>query len=155
MVRNREGVERRCRLLPTSTMGAGAISEETIALVDALRAEGVKFVIITGARTTTLHERMPLLCKADAVACETGSKILYPPPGAAQPCAPEAWTLDTDWVPPPSPISQTCRRVSTALPPLSEPRQPPGGPRTSLLRSPSPPLWRTPTRPRPPAGHAV
>ena len=72
MVRNRDGAERRCRLLPTSTMGAGAISEETIALVDALRAEGVKFVIITGTRhpppTTTPKSGGPRLRRARRIA---------------------------------------------------------------------------------------
>ena len=82
-VRNSQGEERHCRLLPTSTMGAGVISDKTVALVDELRGLGVKFVIISGARTTTMFARYPRLPTCDAIACETGAKILYPPSFAA------------------------------------------------------------------------
>jgi hypothetical protein len=81
-VRNSEGEERNCRLLPTSTMGSGVISDRTVHLVDQLRSHGVRFVIISGARTTTMFARYPRLPHCDAIACETGVKILYPPSGS-------------------------------------------------------------------------
>ena len=94
-VRNSGGEERDCRLLPTSTMGAGVISDKTVALVDELRSLGVKFVIISGARTTTMFARYPRLPTCDAIACETGAKILYPPaPGTAGAGSGELETVD-------------------------------------------------------------
>ena len=79
VVRNKEGEERECSLLPTSTMGNGVISDRTLELVRGLRERGVKFVMISGARTTTMFARLPRLPNCDAIACETGVKILYPP----------------------------------------------------------------------------
>ena len=37
-----------------------------------LRAQGILFVIITGARKSTLLERLPFLPKGDAAVSETG-----------------------------------------------------------------------------------
>ena len=61
VVRSPDGEQRECRLLPSSTMGDGCVSERTVELVDALRAEGVLFFVVTAARKSTLLERMPLL----------------------------------------------------------------------------------------------
>ena len=72
VVRNSDGEERSCRLLPTSTMGNGVVSEESIALVAKLRAAGVKFVVVSGARSTTIIKRLPLLPHVDAAVSETG-----------------------------------------------------------------------------------
>jgi len=63
--------------------------------VDELRSLGVKFVIISGARTTTMFARYPRLPTCDAIACETGAKILYPPaPGTAGAGSGESETVD-------------------------------------------------------------
>lgn len=51
----------------------GAISAGTIKKVANLRAEGVKFAIITGARLSTLLMRLPYLPAADAFVCENGA----------------------------------------------------------------------------------
>jgi len=98
-VRRSNGDSRKCRVLPSSTMGRGVISEETVGLIQQIREKGVKFVIITGARTSTILERMPMLPICDAIACETGSKILFPPAGsnARDMSKPSEWTLDSDW----------------------------------------------------------
>ena len=69
------GDRRDCRVLPSSTMGPGMVSERTVSLVDALRAEGVLFVVVTAARKSTLLERWPLLPACDARVCETGSRV--------------------------------------------------------------------------------
>lgn len=50
----------------------GAISAKTIQQVARLRAQGVKFVVITGARLSTLLMRLPYLPVADAFVCENG-----------------------------------------------------------------------------------
>jgi len=97
IVRNKDGQTRACRLLPASTMGNGTVSERTIELVGKLRAHGVKFVIISGARTTTIQERLPFLPLVDAVACETGSKIFYPPDSTTEPVKASSWMMDEEW----------------------------------------------------------
>eukprot|EP00287_Rhodomonas_sp_CCMP768_P017850 CAMPEP_0202822352 /NCGR_PEP_ID=MMETSP1389-20130828/11008_1 /ASSEMBLY_ACC=CAM_ASM_000865 /TAXON_ID=302021 /ORGANISM="Rhodomonas sp., Strain CCMP768" /LENGTH=267 /DNA_ID=CAMNT_0049495255 /DNA_START=42 /DNA_END=845 /DNA_ORIENTATION=- len=78
-------------------MGAGTVSDRTVELIGKLREKGVKFVIITGARSTTVIERMPMLPMVDAVACETGSKVWYPPPSACNPPDANEWELDKEW----------------------------------------------------------
>lgn len=75
IVRSPSGEERVCRLLPSSTMGDGLVSERTIALVDELRRRGILFCVVTAARKSTLLERYPMLPAADAAVCETGSRI--------------------------------------------------------------------------------
>ena len=70
-----DGQRRDCRLLPSSTMGDGLVSERTVTLVQELREEGVIFVIVTAARKSTLFERQPLLPASDAACCETGSRV--------------------------------------------------------------------------------
>ena len=75
VVESPSGETRECRLLPSSTMGDGFVSERTIELVAALRAEGIAFVIVTAARKSTLFERQPMLPACDAACCETGSRV--------------------------------------------------------------------------------
>jgi len=75
VLRASDGAARPCRLLPESTMGDGVVSDRTVELVAQLRAEGILFVIVTGARKSTTLERLPMLPAADAVVCETGSRI--------------------------------------------------------------------------------
>ena len=69
------GTERNCRLLPTSTMGAGLFSERSAQLIAALRKAGVVFVYISGARRSTMLERIPLLAPADFAVAETGGRM--------------------------------------------------------------------------------
>eukprot|EP00928_Gymnodinium_smaydae_P037362 TRINITY_DN25951_c0_g3_i1.p1 TRINITY_DN25951_c0_g3~~TRINITY_DN25951_c0_g3_i1.p1 ORF type:complete len:323 (-),score=58.29 TRINITY_DN25951_c0_g3_i1:216-1184(-) len=75
VVQSPSGETRECRLLPSSTMGDGFVSERTIELVKALRDEGIIFVIVTAARKSTLFERHPMLPACDAACCETGSRV--------------------------------------------------------------------------------
>ena len=74
-VRSPDGEERACRLLPSSTMGDGLVSERTVELIDELRSLGVLFVVVTAARKSTLLERLPLLPAVDAAVGETGLRI--------------------------------------------------------------------------------
>jgi len=67
---------RRCRMLPTSTMGPGLMSFETMALIDKIRQEGVHFVYVTGARKSTILERLPLMPIVDAAFSETGGRFM-------------------------------------------------------------------------------
>jgi len=99
LARNSEGEQRTCRLLPTSTMGNGVVSDETVRLVDELRKEGVKFVVVSGARTTTILKRIPLLPRVDACISETGSRVMYAPPNDPGPACDVAsrMKLDTQW----------------------------------------------------------
>lgn len=75
VVESPSGERRECRLLPSSTMGDGFVSERTIELVKQLRDEGIAFVIVTAARKSTLFERHPMLPACDAACCETGSRV--------------------------------------------------------------------------------
>ena len=66
--------------LPKSSTGkVGVISAKTLSLVETLRQDrNVKFVLISGMRTSTLLQRLPYLPKADAYASENGGRIFYP-----------------------------------------------------------------------------
>lgn len=44
----------------------------------AVRSTGVLLVLITGARTSTLFQRLPFLPKADAYASENGGRLFFP-----------------------------------------------------------------------------
>mmetsp|Transcript_20065 Transcript_20065/g.50806 ORF Transcript_20065/g.50806 Transcript_20065/m.50806 type:complete len:329 (-) Transcript_20065:1263-2249(-) len=68
--------KRRCVLLPTSTMGPGVMSLRTMDLITELRGAGVLFVYVTGARCSTLMERLPLMAPVDAAFGETGGRYL-------------------------------------------------------------------------------
>jgi len=56
----------------------GIISETTIQLCQQLRQRNVKFVLVSGMRTTTLFQRLPYLPFADAYCSENGGRIFYP-----------------------------------------------------------------------------
>eukprot|EP00966_Prymnesium_polylepis_P305359 7056403-Prymnesium_polylepis.1 len=69
------GERRDCRLVQSSTMGLSVVSERKIALVDALRAEGIRFSVVTAARKSTMLQRWPLLPECDAHVCESGGRV--------------------------------------------------------------------------------
>lgn len=83
IVESPSGERRDCRLLPSSTMGDGVVSERTASLVQQLRNEGILFIIVTAARKSTLLERLPMLPECDAAVCETGSRIYLREPGGS------------------------------------------------------------------------
>jgi hydroxymethylpyrimidine pyrophosphatase-like HAD family hydrolase len=58
----------------------GVISARTLQQVAHLRRNDIKFVIVTGARTSTLLQRLPHLPAADAFVSENGGRIWYPDP---------------------------------------------------------------------------
>ncbi len=65
---------------PKSSTGlVGVISAKTLSLVDEIRNQNnVKFVLISGMRTSTLLQRLPYLPRADAYCSENGGRIFYP-----------------------------------------------------------------------------
>jgi hypothetical protein len=66
-------------LPPSATGLRGIISSQTLATCRDLRVKkGVKLVLVTGARTSTLLNRLPYLPKADAYCTEAGGRIFYP-----------------------------------------------------------------------------
>lgn len=82
-------------LTPPSASGRqGVISAATLHLVAELRAKGALFVVISGARLSTLLMRLPYLPTADAYVCENGGRILYP--GSDLPTACPV-TEDAEW----------------------------------------------------------
>ncbi|GLC33935.1 hypothetical protein PLESTB_000819800 [Pleodorina starrii] len=82
-------------LTPPSASGRqGVISAATLHLVAQLRSRGALFVVISGARLSTLLMRLPYLPAADAYVCENGGRILYP--GSDLPTACPV-TEDKDW----------------------------------------------------------
>jgi hypothetical protein len=59
--------------LPMSSTGKRAwISLQTIRCIHAIRSSGIPFVLLSGARTSTILERLPWLPRPDAVATENG-----------------------------------------------------------------------------------
>lgn len=83
-----------------------------VELVAQLRAEGVLFVIVTGARKSTTLERLPMLPPADAVICETGSRIFR---GTT---AEGAGTLDAAWE---ARLAHICGPLDREMPPSDRP----------------------------------
>lgn len=66
-------------LPPSATGMRGIISSQTLATCRDLRVKkGLKLVLVTGARTSTLLNRLPYLPKADAYCTEAGGRIFYP-----------------------------------------------------------------------------
>ncbi|KAG1658592.1 hypothetical protein FOA52_016204 [Chlamydomonas sp. UWO 241] len=63
---------------PSASGRVGVISAATIAKVAELRASGIKFVVISGARLSTLLMRLAYLPAGDAYVCENGGRIFYP-----------------------------------------------------------------------------
>jgi len=101
------GEERICRVLPKSTMGLGYVSERTVELVDALREDGVRFVVITAARKSTLLERLELLPTCDVAVGECGTRIYYD------------GKLDMDWA---SRFEAVSGPLETDVPPEDRPQ---------------------------------
>lgn len=85
-----------CLKVPSLTLGGGYISEKTLDLVDELRQTfGVKFVLMTGARTSTMlmRRQSATLPTTDFDVCEGGGKQWRrngKPPA-------ESCDLDADW----------------------------------------------------------
>jgi len=66
-------------LPPSATGLQGVISSQTLSTCQKLRMKkNVKLVLITGARTCTLLNRLPYLPKADVYVSEGGGRIFYP-----------------------------------------------------------------------------
>jgi len=74
------GDENELIFLPPSATGIrGVISSQTLSTCQKLRMEkNVKLVLITGARTSTLLNRLPYLPRADVYVSEGGGRIFYP-----------------------------------------------------------------------------
>jgi hypothetical protein len=66
------------QLPPSSTGMVGIISLQTLLKCQEIRKKGVKFVLVSGMRSSTLLKRLPYLPKADAYCCEAGGRIFYP-----------------------------------------------------------------------------
>jgi hypothetical protein len=71
------------KLPPSSTGMRGIISSKTLAMIQEIRRKGkedddVKFVLVSGMRTSTFLNRLPYLPKADAYCTEAGGRIFYP-----------------------------------------------------------------------------
>lgn len=64
--------------LPRSSTGQqGYVSVKALKMLRQLQDAGVKVAIVTGARSSTLLERLPYLPAADAVVSENGGRIFY------------------------------------------------------------------------------
>jgi len=96
---------RKCRVLPTSTMGPGFMSERTIDLISRVRSQGVKFVYVTGARCSTLMERLPIIGFVDAAFGETGGRFLVD----------SCRKLDPEWT---EKMEEFCGPADSAAPPF-------------------------------------
>ena len=66
------------KLPPSSTGMRGIISSKTLSQIQEIRRKGIKFILVSGARASTLLSRLPYLPKADAYCCEAGGRIFYP-----------------------------------------------------------------------------
>lgn len=66
------------KLPPSSTGMRGIISSKTLCMVQDIRRRGIKFVLVSGMRTSTFLERLPYLPRADAYCTEDGGRIFYP-----------------------------------------------------------------------------
>ncbi|KAG7365433.1 haloacid dehalogenase-like hydrolase [Nitzschia inconspicua] len=67
------------KLPPSSTGMRGVISSKTHSIIQEIRrTKDVKFVLVSGMRTSTFLNRLPFLPKADAYCTEAGGRIFYP-----------------------------------------------------------------------------
>ena len=66
------------KLPPSATGMRGIISSKTLAQIQDIRSKGIKFVLISGMRTSTFLSRVPYLPRADAYCTEAGGRIFYP-----------------------------------------------------------------------------
>ncbi|KAF6266171.1 hypothetical protein COO60DRAFT_1475933, partial [Scenedesmus sp. NREL 46B-D3] len=74
-------------MLPQSSTGRlGIISQASLAKAAELRRAGTAVVIISGARTSTVLQRLPYLPAADAIIAENGGRIWYPDPSGLTMC---------------------------------------------------------------------
>jgi hypothetical protein len=71
-------------LPPSSTGMIGVISSKTLSQCQDVRREGVKLVLVSGMRSSTLLKRLPFLPRADAYCCEAGGRIFYPVTNSVQ-----------------------------------------------------------------------
>lgn len=74
------------QLPPSSTGMVGVISSQTLRLCRDVRRDGVKFVLVSGMRASTLFKRLSYLPRADAYCCEAGGRIFYPVTDGDQGC---------------------------------------------------------------------
>jgi hypothetical protein len=65
-------------LPPSSTGMKGVISSKALRQCQDVRRQGVKLVLVSGMRSSTLLKRLPYLPRADAYCCEAGGRIFYP-----------------------------------------------------------------------------
>jgi hypothetical protein len=65
-------------LPPSSTGMKGIISSKTLCQCQDVRQQGIKLVLVSGMRSSTLLKRLPYLPRADAYCCEAGGRIFYP-----------------------------------------------------------------------------
>ena len=78
-VSNRKVFQIVCHVLLYRAFGMqGVISIKTLTELARMRKAGIKLVLITGARVSTLLQRMAYLPAADAYICENGGRIFYP-----------------------------------------------------------------------------
>jgi hypothetical protein len=64
--------------LPLSSTGLRAwVSVQTLETIHSIRSQGIPFVMISGARTSTIFQRIPFLPLADAVATENGGRLFH------------------------------------------------------------------------------
>ncbi|GAX26626.1 hypothetical protein FisN_21Lh096 [Fistulifera solaris] len=73
----REHSEPILQLPPSATGTRGVISAQTLLYAQELRKRGVKLVLISGMRTSTLISRLPFLPEADVYCTEAGGRIFY------------------------------------------------------------------------------
>ncbi|GAX23222.1 hypothetical protein FisN_21Hh096 [Fistulifera solaris] len=73
----REHSESILHLPPSATGTRGVISARTLLYAQELRNRGVKLVLISGMRTSTLISRLSFLPVADAYCTEAGGRIFY------------------------------------------------------------------------------
>ena len=72
-----ENGNRILKLPPSATGMQGIISSNTLKTCQDIRKQGVKLVIVSGMRTSTLLKRLPYLPLADAYCSEAGGRIFY------------------------------------------------------------------------------
>lgn len=65
-------VQQPTHIAPPYALLQGVISKATLEKAAHLRRQGVAFVIVTGARTSTLLQRLPHLPASDAYVSENG-----------------------------------------------------------------------------------
>jgi hypothetical protein len=88
------------KLPPSSSGAVGVISFKTLQLYATLRSMGIRLILISGGRLSTIMQRLPFLPNADAIICESGGRIFYPSsPTITATHLPTAapWVEDLEW----------------------------------------------------------